>query len=92
MRIDLAKIALLIPRLSSNFEGEVVATVSAIRRVLNASGHDLHDLAQGVAKGSLTQTSSKNDYPSRERSSENRQRQDRPADIIQAAGRLLECS
>jgi hypothetical protein len=43
MAINFEKIALLIPRLSSTFEGEVVNTVGAIRRVLKASGHDLHD-------------------------------------------------
>jgi len=51
--MDRAKLALLIPRLASNFDGEVVATVGAIRRVLATSGHDLHDLAQVVAKDPL---------------------------------------
>jgi hypothetical protein len=35
----------LIPRLSSSYEGEVVATVRAIERVLKSAGRDLHDLA-----------------------------------------------
>jgi hypothetical protein len=34
----------LIPRLGSNHDGEVVATVRAIQRVLNNAGADLHDL------------------------------------------------
>jgi len=51
--INGAKLALLIPRLASEFEGEVVNTVHAIRRLLKADGHDLHDLARIVAGGSL---------------------------------------
>jgi hypothetical protein len=35
----------LIPRLGSNHDGEVVATVRAIERVLKSAGRDLHDLA-----------------------------------------------
>jgi hypothetical protein len=35
----------LIPRLASNHDGEVVATVRAIERVLKSAGRDLHDLA-----------------------------------------------
>ena len=42
------KVALLVPRLGSDFEGEVVATVRAIGRTLAADGHDLHDLADAV--------------------------------------------
>ncbi len=42
------KLAKLIPRLSSSHEGEVVATVAAIRRTLAAAGLDLHALAQAV--------------------------------------------
>jgi hypothetical protein len=53
VRIDRAKLALLVPRLASEFEGEVVNTVLAIRRVLKASGHDLHDLARVVAGDAL---------------------------------------
>lgn len=40
-----AKLRLLIPRLASDAEGEVLATVAAIRRQLAAAGLDLHDLA-----------------------------------------------
>ena len=53
MRINGEKLALLIPRLASEFDGEVVATVRAIRRLLEASGHDLHDLARIVAGGKI---------------------------------------
>ena len=35
----------LIPRLASNHDGEVVATVRAIQRLLKSAGRDLHDLA-----------------------------------------------
>jgi hypothetical protein len=40
-----AKLALLIPRLASNHDGEVVATARAIYRTLEAAGRDFHDLA-----------------------------------------------
>ena len=43
-----SKLGLLIPRLGSNADGEVLATVAAIRRVLAGAGLDLHDLAAGV--------------------------------------------
>ena len=39
------KIAILIPRLASDKDGEVVATVRAIGRQLQKSGSDWHDLA-----------------------------------------------
>jgi hypothetical protein len=42
------KLANLVRRLGSDSDGEVVATVYAIRRVLKADGHDLHDLAKIV--------------------------------------------
>jgi hypothetical protein len=38
----------LLPRLASPFEGERVATVAAIERVLQAEGCDFHDLTQAV--------------------------------------------
>src|SRR5690606_6738692 len=48
---DLApRLSKLIPRLASNHDGEVVATVAAIRRTLEADGLDLHDLAEGNGK------------------------------------------
>ena len=40
-----AKIAALIPRLGTSFEGEVIATRDAISRLLQAAGLDWHDLA-----------------------------------------------
>jgi hypothetical protein len=89
MGIDRAKLALLIPRLASNFDGEVVATVRAILRVLGASGNDLHDLARIVEKD----TPEPKNAHSRKQSEHHRQSQDRPDDIIAFAGRLLEtCS
>lgn len=40
-----AKLAALFPRLASTHDGEVIATVQAIRRTLERAGKDLHDLA-----------------------------------------------
>ncbi len=45
------KLALLIPRLASTFDGEIVATVRAIERTLAGAGLDLHDLARGIEAG-----------------------------------------
>lgn len=42
------KIAKLIPRLGSTFDGEVVATARAIERTLKATGQDWHDVARVV--------------------------------------------
>jgi hypothetical protein len=53
MRIDWAKLALLIPRLAFDFEGEVAATARFIRRLLDASGQRLHDLTRAI--GPITQ-------------------------------------
>ncbi len=39
------KLAILIPRLGSNRDGEIVATVRAIGRQLSKNGSDWHDLA-----------------------------------------------
>lgn len=45
------KIAKLIPRLASDHDGEVVATVRAIRRTLESAGLDLHALAAELGDG-----------------------------------------
>jgi len=42
------KLALLIPRLGSPFNGEQLATVAAIERVLKSNGSDWHDLADAI--------------------------------------------
>ena len=42
------KLARLIPRLASEHDGEVVATVRAIARTLKAAGQDFHDLANAI--------------------------------------------
>ena len=42
------KLALLIPRLGSTFDPEIVATAKAIERTLKAAGRDWHDLARAV--------------------------------------------
>jgi len=46
-----AKLCLIIPRLSSNSDGEVVATVHAILRLLASFGIDIHALANHVKDG-----------------------------------------
>lgn len=38
-------LAKMLPRLGSSFDGEIVATVKAIERVLKSSGSNWHDLA-----------------------------------------------
>ncbi len=45
------KLKLLIPRLASDSDGEIVATVSAIARTLKSNGADLHDLAAALDGG-----------------------------------------
>ncbi|MGU3387227.1 hypothetical protein ACLBYG_22145 [Methylobacterium sp. D53M] len=53
MKADLAeKLSKLIPRLATDQDGEKVATVHAIQRVLNAAGLDFHDLAAELTKPS----------------------------------------
>ena len=49
MAIVAPKLSKLIPLLSSDQDGEVIATVRAIGRTLNNAGLDLHDLAKAVA-------------------------------------------
>lgn len=48
------KLAALLPRLATDSDGEVLATVAAIRRVLKAEGSDLHDLAKAATEGGAT--------------------------------------
>lgn len=48
----LPKIRLLVPRLASDSDGEVVATVAAIIRVLKSNGADLHDMAEALGGSS----------------------------------------
>jgi hypothetical protein len=43
--VKIEKLQKLIPMLSSENDGEVLATVEAIKRLLKASGKDLHDFA-----------------------------------------------
>lgn len=43
------KLGKLIPRLASDHDGELIATISAIRRTLDAAGLDLHDLAETIS-------------------------------------------
>lgn len=44
-KATLDKVALLIPRLATDHDGEVISTVRAIMRTLEKGGADLHDLA-----------------------------------------------
>lgn len=44
------KLAKLLPRLASPHDGEVLATVEAIRRTLERAGFSLHDLADRLAE------------------------------------------
>lgn len=43
------RLALLIPRLASDHDGEIVATAAAIDRTLKSAGCDWHDLASVVS-------------------------------------------
>jgi hypothetical protein len=49
MAFDATKIARLIPLLSSDKDGEVLATVEAIKRLLKTGGNDWHDLPSALA-------------------------------------------
>ena len=44
------KLAKLLPRLATEADGGIIATVAAIRRTLAGHGADLHDLAAAVAR------------------------------------------
>lgn len=46
----------LIPRLATEYDGEVVATARAIERLLKSNGHDWHDLAATICQLKLTKT------------------------------------
>jgi len=92
VRIDLARLAHLIRRLSSTFDGEVIATVCAIRRVLGASGHDLHDLAKIVEQGPVTEKPSQQENAKQNERKERTKREWWPDEIIENAERLLQAS
>lgn len=46
----ISKIGKLIPRLASDHDGEVIATVRAIQRSLHSAGADLHDVVAALDK------------------------------------------
>jgi hypothetical protein len=48
-KVAIAKLEKLIPMLSSNHDGEVVATVRALMRVLEANGASIHDLSKAIS-------------------------------------------
>lgn len=62
------KLAKLIPMLSSDMDGEVVAASRAIMRALKSAGCDIHDLTKAItAPAQPVQTESvKNPYPPRQ--------------------------
>jgi hypothetical protein len=43
-----AQIAKMLPRLASDFDGEVVATARALERILKSAGKDWHDLGAHI--------------------------------------------
>ncbi|MEK4035811.1 hypothetical protein WOA01_23790 [Methylocystis sp. IM2] len=47
------KIATMIPRLASDYEGEIVATARAIGRVLNGANADWHDVVVAFERGAV---------------------------------------
>jgi hypothetical protein len=47
------RLSKLIPRLATDADGEVLATVRAIRAALQSAGLDLHDLAASIAKSKI---------------------------------------
>jgi hypothetical protein len=49
--VDTDKVAKLVRMLASNHDGEVIASVVALRRTLGAAGLDLHDLADAAVAG-----------------------------------------
>jgi hypothetical protein len=49
--VNTSKLAKLIRLLGSNRDGEVIAAARALQRTLEASGKDLHDLADAVTAG-----------------------------------------
>ena len=48
------KLGDLVRRLASNHNGEIIATVCALKRTLKSNGRDLHDLAVRIEKPDLT--------------------------------------
>ena len=48
MTLPAGKLRILIPKLASNFDGEVVATARAIDRTLKGANADWHDLANSI--------------------------------------------
>ena len=56
------KISKLVPRLASEHEGEVVATVRAIERTLKGAGHDWHDLAKALTASPVAEEAVRRPY------------------------------
>jgi hypothetical protein len=51
-----SRLSKLFPRLASDADGEIIATVRAIRAALQSDGLDLHDLAACIAGGEVAPT------------------------------------
>jgi len=66
------KLKLLIPRLASDSEGEIVATVNAIARTLKSNGADLHDLAAALEPGAKQRYRSDTSYDEKPKQDQNR--------------------
>jgi hypothetical protein len=57
------RLAKLMPRLASPFDGERIATLAAIERVLAAEGFDLHDLTAAIALPAAAMPASPSSQP-----------------------------
>ena len=57
------KLAKLLPRLATDADGEIVATVRALRRTLEGHGADLHDLAAAVTRPTVERSRVYGDEP-----------------------------
>jgi hypothetical protein len=57
------RLAKLMPRLASPYDGERIATLAAIERVLNAEGCDLHDLTAAVTVPAVAAPASPSPQP-----------------------------
>jgi len=74
------KLAKLMPRLATQFEGERIATVAAIERVLRADGLDWNDLTAAFAGGETARPPPRAQHPPRD---------DGPGPRLFAASELL---
>ncbi|MEK8091767.1 hypothetical protein WOC76_04385 [Methylocystis sp. IM3] len=64
------KIATMIPRLASDYEGEIVATARAIGRVLNGANADWHDVVVAFERGAVAPENVRKKEPRRSKHSD----------------------